>query len=91
MIEGAAMSSYLTRLDGHAGCLGEMMQRCGVDPVALARQQAGLTMMSVARACMRCRHGEACRLWLDAADRQGVSRPPDFCPNAERFRTVLTA
>jgi len=83
------MSTYLARLDRHAGCLGEMMQRCGVDPVVLARRQIGLTITAVARACMHCRHGVACRRWLDAADRQAVSRPPQFCPNAERFRHAV--
>ncbi|SMF12836.1 hypothetical protein SAMN06265365_105187 [Tistlia consotensis] len=80
------MTAFLSRLDSRASNLGRMMDRCGVDRVELARDRLGQTMLSVARACIACPHGERCRLWLEAAAEDVVNRPPAFCPNAGRFR-----
>lgn len=82
------MSGFLSRLDGRARNLGEMLQRCGVDPVGLAGERIGQSLTSVARACMLCPHSDACRRWLDAADPEAVNPPPSFCPNASRIRAA---
>lgn len=81
------MKAYLSRLDEKASNLGRMMERCGVDPALLAYDQLGQTMQTVARACISCPHGAVCARWLDAAEPGVVNRPPDFCPNAARFRS----
>lgn len=80
------MHTFVSRLDLRAKNLGEMMKRCDVDPVVLARERLGLTLFSVARACIYCRHGDECRRWLEVADSSIMNAPPAFCPNAERFR-----
>lgn len=80
------MNTFVSGLELRARNLGEMMERCAVDPVMLAREGLGLTLSSVARACIHCRHGEECRRWLEVTDRSVVKAPPAFCPNAGRFR-----
>lgn len=80
------MATFLSRLDRRASNLGEMIQLCGVDPVALARERLGQTLISVARACICCRHSDACRRWLAAADRRIATAPAPFCPNAGHLR-----
>lgn len=77
---------YLDRLDDKALQLGRMMQCCAIDPAILAGEQLGQTMAAVARACIACPNGTACRAWLEQAEQRGVNRPPSFCPNAARFR-----
>ena len=79
------MRTLVSRFDLRARNLGEMMRRYDVDPVTLARERLGLTVFSVARACMYCRHGDECRRWLEATDGSVVNAPPAFCPNARRF------
>jgi len=80
------MGKFLSRLETHSKFMGRMMEYCGIDPVHLAQDRCGITMMQAARACMACGRTESCKKWLDAAERAGIQEPPSFCPNAERFR-----
>lgn len=81
------MFTLLPRLQANSLLMNRMMEHCGIDPVALARDRLGLTLASAARSCMACRHTEACRRWADAVEADGrICEPPAFCPNAEAFR-----
>lgn len=79
-------TTFLSRLDFHAGNFRDMIACCDVDLEKLVLGRAGLTLEEAAHACVCCRHGEACRRWLDALERGAAKRPPSFCPNAGRFR-----
>ena len=71
--------------------MGQMMERCGVDPVHLAQDRCGVTMMQAVRACMACGRTESCRTWLHATEDGVAQEPPSFCPNARRFRQAQQA
>lgn len=80
------MTKLLSRLDTHSKFMGQMMERCGVDPVDMAQDRFGITLMQTARACMACGRSESCRRWLAATEDGPLQDPPSFCPNAKRFR-----
>jgi len=79
------MTTFLSRLEVHSKFMGRMLRACGIDPVNLAQDRLGLTMMQAARACMACGRTDSCKKWLDQAEREGLQEPPNFCPNAARF------
>jgi len=85
------MTTFLSRLEAHSKFMGQMMRRCGVNPAQMAQDRCGLTLAAAVRACMACGRTESCRKWLAAAEREGMSSPPPFCPNAERFNTFQGA
>jgi Family of unknown function (DUF6455) len=80
------MTTFLSRLDAHSKFMGQMMERCGIDPVDMAQDRLGVTLMQAARACIACGRTQSCKRWLDAADQENIQEPPSFCPNAQRFR-----
>jgi hypothetical protein len=85
------MTRFLSRLEEHSRFMGQMMERCGVDPVHLAQDRLGVTLMQAARACMACGRSERCRTWLHATEDGVEQEPPAFCPNARRFRQAQEA
>lgn len=84
------MNGFFSGLELRGNNLREMMERCEVDIERLAHDRCGLTVEAVARACFFCRQGEACRQWIETADRIRVNRPPSFCPNAGHFAACAT-
>lgn len=82
------MAGFISGLELRSSNLREMMARCQVDLERLGRDRYGITVEEVARACLFCRHGKACRRWIDAADPAVANEPPSFCPNADRFRRI---
>jgi hypothetical protein len=85
------MTKFLSHLDEHSRFMGQMMERCRVDPVRLAQDRFGVTLMQAARACMVCDRTESCRTWLHATEDGVEQEPPSFCPNARRFRQAQEA
>ncbi len=63
--------------------MGEMMERMGVDAVALAESRLGLDLVEAARTCARCGKVGTCESWL-AGKAEGAD-PNAFCPNSALF------
>jgi hypothetical protein len=56
------------------------MERLDVSLESFAGDVHGQHIERAARACMFCRHGEACDAW-QMAHADGASQAPGFCPN----------
>ena len=82
------MTTFLSRLETHSKLMGQMMERCGIDPVQMAQDRFGATLAATARACMVCGRTESCRRWLHATEDGVLQDPPSFCPNARRFEAA---
>ena len=67
--------------------MDDMMERCGVDVLDVIRKDRGQSFVEARTTCL-CACVGTCRDWLLAPDGD-VSSPPDFCPNADFFRTCL--
>jgi hypothetical protein len=67
-----------------------MMQRLGLDPVAVSQQRLGLSFAQGIRACQSCDAGAVCCDWLKRASVH-LQHPPAFCPNAPLFEQLLEA
>jgi len=85
------MITFLSRLEVRSKLMGQMMERCGVNPAYLARERCGITMMQAAHACMACGRARTCSAWLQATEDGVLQDPPSFCPNARRFRQMQEA
>jgi hypothetical protein len=68
--------------------MDDMMERCGVDLLDVIRKDRGQSLVEARSRCRWCACVGTCRDWLLAPDGD-VSSPPDFCPNADFFRTCL--
>ena len=68
--------------------MDDMMERCGVDVLDVIRKDRGNPSPMARTKCCSCACVRTCRDWLLAPD-AGLSRPPNFCPNARLFRTCL--
>ena len=63
--------------------LGEMMERMGVDAVALGESRLGLDLADATKACARCSKVGVCEKWL--AGQGGGEDPNTFCLNSALF------
>jgi hypothetical protein len=75
------------RFHDYLANLSEMMERLGIDPDDAIDEHAAQELETVIRACQRCGLAEACRAWLNRAP-AAVSRPPAFCPSADRLEDL---
>lgn len=80
------MAAHSSAPQGHVRNILRMMERCGVDLARFAQRRLGTTMVAATETCLDCPCPETCRKWLDAREGGEIEAPPDFCPNAERFR-----
>ncbi len=80
------MEAHSAGPHGHIRNILRMMERCGVDLARFAQRRLGTTMVAATEACLDCPCPETCRKWLDSREEGEIQAPPDFCPNAERFR-----
>jgi len=65
--------------------MDQMMQTLGVDVLTAVRLDSGQTFVRARARCRDCLRESECRKWLDRP--QGSPLPPDFCPNADFFRS----
>jgi hypothetical protein len=65
--------------------MDQMMQTLGVDVLTAIRLDRGQSFVDARARCRECLHESECRIWLDLP--QGLPSPPDFCPNANFFRS----
>ena len=65
--------------------MDHMMQRLGVDVLVAVRANEGQAFVEARAKCRNCLHESACRNWLESPGT--LPFPPDFCPNADFFRT----
>jgi hypothetical protein len=72
----------------HAELMDRMMERVGVDQVAVARLDQGMAFYEARTRCLSCPHEAACRGWL--ANAEVPAAAPEFCANAEFFSSDLT-
>ncbi|CAD7052043.1 hypothetical protein RHAB21_04390 [Pseudorhizobium halotolerans] len=74
------------RLERQSSLMGLMMTHLDVDQESAAQERLGLSLARAVRACLFCRHGNACEAWLssNAQAREGVA--PGFCTNRDFFR-----
>ena len=68
-----------------AELMDRMMGRVGVNPAVAARVDQGAAWYDARTNCISCCREHECREWLECTE--GLSMPPDFCPNAEFFRS----
>jgi hypothetical protein len=66
-----------------------MRERLGIHEITAARLNGGTAVATARRACVSCRHDQACKRWLDASI--VLEAPPVFCPNTAFFDTCCTA
>lgn len=66
----------------------KVIDRLGLDRLALARLENGSALAEVMRNCIDCSSVDQCRAWL-AADANAV--PPPNCPNRHLFEACLNA
>lgn len=67
------------RVERQATRMHEMMERLGVDALALARLRKGEAYAEARKGCLFCPTTEECFAWLDATGEP--EQGPDFCPN----------
>lgn len=67
------------RVERQALRLQDVMERLDVDPVALARLDAGRAFMAARSRCLHCGTTDLCLRWLEQAPTAGETA--DFCPN----------
>jgi hypothetical protein len=77
------------RVERQAVRMHEIMERLGVDPVALARLQQGQCYAEARARCLFCKSADTCLRWLESE----ATSPdvPDFCPNLPLFEASRTA
>ncbi len=75
-------------MDDRAELMRRMLGRLDIDLVAAAHAGWGTQVSHAARSCLMCRHGKACRAWLDGAPIDGYDSPVRFCPNARLFEEM---
>ena len=63
----------------------EMMQAAGLDVLDAIDVDGGQSYVRARVKCRGCTSGLVCEDWL-AEHSEGT--PPDFCPNADFFRTI---
>ena len=74
------------RLERQVGLMGLMMTHLDVDQERAAQGRLGLSMAGAVRACLFCRHGNACEAWLSSKAHAGGGVAPSFCGNRDFFR-----
>jgi hypothetical protein len=65
--------------------MDEMIERLGVDVLIAVRADKGQGFVRARARCRDCLHESECRQWLDSSPI--LPLPPDFCPNANFFRS----
>lgn len=83
------MSIWARRMWGKAYdkplAMGEMMERVGVAPEAMATLGMRGRTVAAARRCAECNNEAVCRDWLDGKDPRPAK---SFCPNADLFESL---
>ncbi len=74
-------------VERRASRMHEMMERLGVDGVALARHRDGDSYAEARNTCLNCQSGEPCIRWLDRPQIPGEK--PQFCPGLANFETFI--
>jgi hypothetical protein len=77
----------LQRILYHAELMDRAMKRVGVDAVVAARLDRGMAWYEARTRCIGCCNERQCRDWLERED-DSSREPPEFCCNAEFFRTL---
>ena len=77
----------LDRIFRQAELMDRMIERVGAKPAAIARVDRGMAWYEARTKCIDCRHEQACRDWLERSPASPAQ--PDFCANAELFRSCL--
>ena len=72
------------RVEHQASRMDEMMDRLGVDPIALIRLRQGEAYAEARTQCLFCTASGTCRRWLE--EPMQPDAPPDFCPNLPIFQ-----
>ena len=75
----------LNRIFRQAEMMDRMMGRVGVNLVVAVRVDQGAAWYEARTNCISCCHEHECRNWLECSE--GLPMPPDFCRNAEFFRS----
>ena len=73
------------RIFRQAELIDRMMGCVGVNSAVAARVDQGAAWYEARTNCISCCHEHVCRNWLECSE--GLPMPPDFCPNAEFFRS----
>lgn len=73
------------RVERQATRLHEMIDRLGIDPVALVRLNNGEAYHEARAACLFCHKTDACLAWLDGTMQ---ADQPGFCPNLELLKSM---
>jgi hypothetical protein len=68
--------------------MDDVMERCGIDVLALIHVDRGQSFARARARCRSCLFARTCREWL-LAPCGALASPPDFCPNADLFRICL--
>lgn len=71
----------------YAANIGEMMERMGIDYNDEVEGYLGPSMQVVIRSCQVCRANDTCSEFL-ANSPVAVTRPPEFCPFADRLSAL---
>jgi hypothetical protein len=76
------------KLDKHAGLVGEMSNRVGVDwEVVLGeRPEMAVQYRAAVLKCTQCRDVGACQGWLSGHER--AAHAPGYCENADLFEVL---
>lgn len=78
----------LAHILSRAELMDRMIERLGVNPAAAARVDRGMAWYEARTRCIACRTERECRSWLERSPESAGE--PDFCPNAEFFRSCLS-
>jgi hypothetical protein len=81
----------LNRIFRQAELMDRMMERVGVDPATAARLDKGMALYEARTRCIACCSERKCLDWLGRPPAEGCSDPPEFCHNAEFFRSCRQA
>ncbi len=73
-------------LERPSGLMGLMMTHLDVDQESAAQERLGLSLARAVRACLYCRHGNACEAWLASNAHAEGGVAPSFCANRDFFR-----
>lgn len=73
------------RLERQSSLMGLMMTHLDVDQESAAQERLGLSLARAVRACLFCRHGNACEAWLSSSAQAGGGIAPGFCTNRDFF------
>jgi Family of unknown function (DUF6455) len=65
--------------------MGEMMEKVGVEPDAMANFNMRGRTIQIARTCAECKHEDLC---VDVLDGKRDDAPSTFCPNAPVFESL---